>query len=130
VSQAHPLLGTHLMNSSSTSPSSTDPRRSITALAYGYYLEEGRPEGRAEEHWLRAERTLKTETNSGPRDKNGVREAELSRFVAEGGSVTPPASEPNPPLSASREKIREHSSAVAHAPGQASRRMERSRQTR
>ncbi len=120
------------MNSSpsSPSPSSTDPQRAIAALAYRYYLEEGRPEGRSQEHWLRAEHTLKGQTNLGPRDKNGVPEAELSRFVAEGGSVAPPIAKPDPRLSASREMIREGSSAVAHAPRQSVRRLERSSQTR
>jgi len=31
----------------------------IARLAHRYYEEEGRPEGRAEEHWLRAEREIK-----------------------------------------------------------------------
>ncbi len=31
----------------------------IARLAYRYYEEEGRPEGRADEHWLRAEREIK-----------------------------------------------------------------------
>jgi hypothetical protein len=30
----------------------------IARLAYQFYEEEGRPEGRAEEHWRRAEQTL------------------------------------------------------------------------
>ena len=31
----------------------------IALLAYRYYEEEGRPEGRAEEHWHRAEKELR-----------------------------------------------------------------------
>lgn len=31
----------------------------IARLAYSYYEEEGRPEGFAGEHWLRAERNLR-----------------------------------------------------------------------
>jgi hypothetical protein len=117
------------MNTSSTTLSPPD-HRSITALAYQYYVEEGRPEGQAEEHWFRAERALKAEATAGPRDKNGVREAELSRFVAEGGSVTPPVSEAKPPLSEGGEKFREQYSAPDPAPRQSSRPFERSRPTR
>ena len=35
-----------------------DELTEIAALAQRYYEEEGRPEGRAMEHWLRAEREL------------------------------------------------------------------------
>lgn len=31
----------------------------IAALAYRYFEEEGRPEGKAHEHWLRAEREFR-----------------------------------------------------------------------
>lgn len=37
-----------------------DELTEIAALAHHYYEEEGRPEGRAIEHWLRAERELHT----------------------------------------------------------------------
>lgn len=36
-----------------------DEETAIATLAYRFYEEEGRPEGMAEEHWLRAERELR-----------------------------------------------------------------------
>ena len=38
-------------------PGSKEPvkREEIARLAHRYYEEEGRPDGRADEHWLRAE---------------------------------------------------------------------------
>ncbi len=39
-----------------------DEQTKIAALAQRYYEEEGRPEGKAEEHWLRAERELRGPT--------------------------------------------------------------------
>lgn len=36
-----------------------DEQTEIAALAQRYYEEEGRPEGRAVEHWLRAEREVR-----------------------------------------------------------------------
>jgi DNA-binding GntR family transcriptional regulator len=38
----------------STSAAASHPEEEIARLAYRYYEEEGRPEGRAEEHWRRA----------------------------------------------------------------------------
>ncbi len=35
---------------------------SIRAIAYGLWLEEGRPEGRAEAHWLRAYELVSSES--------------------------------------------------------------------
>jgi hypothetical protein len=67
----------------------------IQALAYRYYLEEGRPEGRALDHWVRAEQSLSTDPN-GARDLNGVPHTELARFVAEGGHVPETQSEDKP----------------------------------
>jgi len=51
MSEIHPspsAIGTHL-----------DEEVEIAALAQRYYEEEGRPEGRSLEHWLRAERELR-----------------------------------------------------------------------
>ena len=45
------------MNSNNEDPTSED----IAALAESYWEEEGRPEGKAEEHWLRAEEALRQE---------------------------------------------------------------------
>ncbi len=36
----------------------------IAALAHRYYEKEGRPEGRAHEHWLRAEEELRSQRSS------------------------------------------------------------------
>jgi hypothetical protein len=36
----------------------------IAALAYRFYEEEGRPEGRANDHWLRAEREFRERARS------------------------------------------------------------------
>lgn len=43
----------------SNSPDGANLDEEIARLAHRYYEEEGRPEGRAEEHWLRAEREIK-----------------------------------------------------------------------
>jgi len=43
----------------STPPNDSDLEAEIARLAHRYYEEEGRPEGRAEEHWFRAEREIK-----------------------------------------------------------------------
>ena len=43
------------MNSNNDDPAPED----IAALAKSYWEEEGRPEGKAEEHWLRAEEALR-----------------------------------------------------------------------
>lgn len=49
------------MSDETPSPSTADanPEEEIARLAHRYYEEEGRPEGRAEEHWFRAEREIK-----------------------------------------------------------------------
>lgn len=44
---------------SSTPTTDANLEAEIARLAHRYYEEEGRPEGRAEEHWLRAEREIK-----------------------------------------------------------------------
>ena len=46
--------------SSSTEQSYVDQEAEIAALAYRFYEEEGRPEGKASDHWLRAEREIRT----------------------------------------------------------------------
>ena len=38
---------------------SAPPEGDIAHLAYRYYEEEGRPDGRADEHWHRAEQVLR-----------------------------------------------------------------------
>ena len=48
-------------SSSSTDRSYVDQEADIAALAYRFYEEEGRPEGRASDHWLRAEREIRKE---------------------------------------------------------------------
>ncbi len=45
--------------SPSTSANDANPEEEIARLAHRYYEEEGRPEGRSEEHWFRAEREIK-----------------------------------------------------------------------
>ena len=45
--------------SPSTPTNEANPDDEIARLAFRYYEEEGRPEGRAEEHWFRAEREIK-----------------------------------------------------------------------
>ena len=49
------------MSDESPLPSTNEANleQEIARLAHRYYEEEGRPEGRAEEHWLRAEREIK-----------------------------------------------------------------------
>jgi|GEM_PF-2053394 len=52
----------------------------VAKLAHQYYEEEGRPEGRAHEHWLRAERELQEKTREGggrrsPSTGSGTEEA-------------------------------------------------------
>lgn len=46
-------------SSSSTGESYVDQEAEISDLAYRFYEEEGRPEGRASDHWLRAEREIR-----------------------------------------------------------------------
>jgi hypothetical protein len=46
-------------SSSSAEGSYVDQEAEIAALAYRFYEEEGRPEGRASHHWLRAEREIR-----------------------------------------------------------------------
>ena len=48
--------------SSSTEQSYVDQEAEIAALAYRFYEEEGRPEGKASDHWLRAEREIRTQS--------------------------------------------------------------------
>ena len=38
----------------------------IAALAHRYYEEEGHPEGKAEEHWARAEREIRKQCTAEP----------------------------------------------------------------
>ena len=46
-------------SSSPAERSYVDQEAEIAALAYHFYEEEGRPEGRASDHWLRAEREIR-----------------------------------------------------------------------
>jgi hypothetical protein len=48
--------------SSSAEQSYVDQEAEIAALAYRFYEEEGRPEGKASDHWLRAEREIRTQS--------------------------------------------------------------------
>jgi hypothetical protein len=50
---------TEEISSTSAVGSYIDEEAEIAALAYRFYEEEGRPEGRASDHWLRAERELR-----------------------------------------------------------------------
>ena len=49
---------------SSAEQSYVDQEAEIAALAYRFYEEEGRPEGKASDHWLRAEREIRTPSQS------------------------------------------------------------------
>ncbi len=124
------LAGGMRMNNPSTS--SAVASNSVSGLAYQYFLDEGRPVGRDQEHWFRAEKALReaAEAKPAPRDVNGVLEVELSRFVAEGGSVSPVAAKTDVVSSSKGEEIRERSSTVSHAPRQMSRLHDRAGQTR
>jgi Protein of unknown function (DUF2934) len=42
----------------------SDEQAEIAALAYRFYCEEGFPEGKADEHWSRAERQVRGTTSS------------------------------------------------------------------
>ena len=39
--------------------------KQVAAQAYLFYLEEGRPQGREREHWLRAEKAIRERNSSG-----------------------------------------------------------------
>jgi hypothetical protein len=49
-------------SSSSAEQSYVDQEAEIAALAYHFYEEEGRPDGKASDHWLRAEQQVRTKT--------------------------------------------------------------------
>jgi Protein of unknown function (DUF2934) len=49
-------------SSNSVEQSYVDQEAEIAALAYHFYEEEGRPEGKAGDHWLRAEQQVRTKT--------------------------------------------------------------------
>lgn len=49
--------------STSAVGSHMDEQMEIAALAQRFYEEEGRPEGRAQEHWMRAEREFHRRTS-------------------------------------------------------------------
>ncbi len=51
----------------------------ISALARRYYEDEGRPEGRSLDHWLRAENELRRQSSSKP-----LRETEADHQTEEG----------------------------------------------
>ena len=52
-------------SSGSAERSYVDQEAEIAALAYRFYEEEGRPEGRSSDHWLRAEREIWTQSQPG-----------------------------------------------------------------
>ena len=45
-------------------PRHSDEEAEIAALAYRFYCEEGCPEGKADEHWTRAEREVRGKAES------------------------------------------------------------------
>jgi Protein of unknown function (DUF2934) len=49
-------------SSGSGEGSYVDQEAEIAALAYRFYEEEGRPEGKASDHWLRAEREIRRQS--------------------------------------------------------------------
>jgi Protein of unknown function (DUF2934) len=55
---------TEQISSTSAVGSYLDEEAEIAALAYRFYEEEGRPEGRASDHWLRAEREFRERARS------------------------------------------------------------------
>ena len=71
-----------------SSPSRVQPdeEAEIGALAYRFYCEEGCPEGKADEHWSRAERQMRCKTSS----------ANFESSQAEASTATARAE--NPPL--------------------------------
>ena len=71
---------------SSPSRVQSDEQAEIAALAYLFYCEEGSPEGKADEHWSRAERQMRCKTSS----------ANLESSRAEASTATARAE--NPPL--------------------------------
>jgi hypothetical protein len=48
----------------------------IAALAYKFYEEEGRPEGKADEHWAKAERAVREQRMPAPDAEREVPSAE------------------------------------------------------
>ncbi|HEY5812148.1 MAG TPA: DUF2934 domain-containing protein [Terrimicrobiaceae bacterium] len=52
-----------------------DKDAEITSLAYRFYQEEGFPDGKADEHWLRAEREVQAQSTS-PDTQSNVARAE------------------------------------------------------
>jgi hypothetical protein len=71
---------------SSPSRVQSDEQAEIAALAYRLYCEEGRPEGKADEHWSRAEREVRGKTSFANFESS---QAETSTATARAG---------NPPL--------------------------------
>lgn len=51
------------------SPTSNPNEDHIRAIAYGLWLEEGRPDGRAEAHWLKAYELASGESKTSPAPK-------------------------------------------------------------
>jgi hypothetical protein len=58
----------------------SDEEAEIARLAYRYYCEEGCPEGRAHEHWLRAEREVSGRAGSSAPDNPPVARVENPPF--------------------------------------------------
>jgi hypothetical protein len=44
-------------------PPSLTEHEQIESLAYRFYEDEGKPDGRADEHWARAEQFIRTDTS-------------------------------------------------------------------
>ncbi|MBL9140042.1 MAG: DUF2934 domain-containing protein [Verrucomicrobiales bacterium] len=115
---------------SSPAPSTNLSTNAIAGLAYQYYLDEHCPEGRALDHWLRAEQALSQETRNGPKDANGVPLADLSRWVAEGGTAIPAPLDSAQEFSPSQVRSREQPAKNPTSPRQFTRPQARRRHLR
>ncbi|MCC7374572.1 MAG: DUF2934 domain-containing protein [Verrucomicrobiales bacterium] len=115
---------------SSSSPSANLSTKAIAGLAYQYYLEEQCPDGRALDHWLRAEKALTQEARSGPKDPNGVPLADLSRWVEEGGTVISAMPESPHKLSPSQVRTIEQPTTSPSSPRQFAQTQQRRRHRR
>lgn len=58
ATQGEPKITTNLKHATSAVGAHFDDETAIAALAYQYYQEEGCPEGREQEHWMRAKEEL------------------------------------------------------------------------
>jgi hypothetical protein len=72
-------------------------QRRVRERAYALWEREGRPEGRAEEHWFRAEAELRAEEadpSAGTADRPGERRRWTEEMVDEADDESFPASDP------------------------------------